>query len=160
MPIFITLIIEIIAFALFIYFFKKVLWGPLMGVMDERATRISDGLAAGERGRKELEEATSNAEDVLKKAREQAHEILANAQRQANDNLERSRDDARAQGERIVAAARQEVEQSVAHAKDELRRQVGQLAVVGAEQILKREVDAKAHNDLIDDLVAGMRETA
>lgn len=156
MAIGITLLVEIITFILFIYFIKKLLWGPLMGVMEDRKKRIADGLSAGERGRRELDEATEKVEALLKDAREQAHEILANAQRQANENIERSRGEAREQGERIVEAARAEVDQSVHHAKEELRREVGKLAISGAEQILKREVDAKAHNDLIEDLVAGI----
>lgn len=153
----ITLLVQIVNFALFIYFFKKVLWGPLMGIMNERKKRISDGLAAAEKGVRELNEANDKSDNLLKEAREQSHEILANAQRQANDNIERSRDEARAQGERIVESAQEEVRQSVSQAKDELRQEVGKLAVAGAERILKREVDAKAHNDIIDDLVAGIK---
>lgn len=150
----ITLLIQVVSFGLFIYFFKKVLWTPLMNVMEDRKTRISEGLAAAERGSRKLNEATERAENTLKEAQQQAHEVLSNAQRQANETIERSRDEARVEGERIVDAARQEVDQMVAHAKAELQREVGKLAVAGAEQILKREVDAKAHNDLIDDLVA------
>lgn len=153
----ITLLVQIVNFALFIYFFKKVLWGPLTGVMDARKQRISDGLAAAEKGILELNESNEKSEKLLKEARVQSQEILANAQRQANENVERSRDEARAEGERIAEAAQEEVRQSVAHAKEELRREVGKLAVAGAEKILKREVDAKAHNDIIDDLVAGIR---
>lgn len=150
----ITLLVEIVNFALFIYFFKKVLWGPLMGIMEDRKKRISEGLAAADRGVRELNEATDKAENMLKEAREQAQEILSNAQRQANENVDRSRQEARAEGERIVEAAREEVEHLVAHAKADLRREVGTLAVAGAEQILKREIDTKAHNDIIDGLVA------
>ena len=103
------------------------------------------------------EGATAKAEEMVGKAREQSQEILSNAQRQANETLDRARDEARAEGDRIVAAAREEVDQAVASAKEDLRREVGELAVVGAERILKREIDAKAHNDIIDDLVTEIR---
>lgn len=157
MPIFITLLVEIAAFILFIYFFKKVLWGPLMNVMEQRRTKISEGLAAADRGVRELEEATEKAEGMIKDARSQANEILSNAQRQHDDTVEQAREDARAEGERIVSAAREEVDQAVAKARSELQREVGRLAVSGAERILKREIDAQAHNDIIDDLVAEVR---
>lgn len=152
-----TLLGQMIVFGIFVWFTMKFIWPPLMDAMRERQKRISDGLAAAERGARELEEATDKADATLKEAREQAQEVLANAQKQANENVERSRDEARAEGERLKQAARDEIDQAVAHAKDELRREVGSLAVVGAERILKREIDAKAHNDIIDDLVAGIK---
>lgn len=153
MPIFITLIVEIIAFLLFIYFFKKVLWVPLMNVMEERRTKISEGLAAADRGVRELNEAEEKGNTLVKDARQQANEILANAQRQANDSIEQARADARTEGERIVTAAREEVDQAVAQARAQLQQEVGRLAISGAERILKREIDAQAHNDIIDELV-------
>ncbi|MEQ8797792.1 MAG: F0F1 ATP synthase subunit B [Salinisphaeraceae bacterium] len=152
-----TLLGQMIVFGIFVWFTMKYIWPPLMDAMRERQKRISDGLAAAERGARELEEATDKAEATLKEAREQAQEVLSNAQKQANENVERSRDEARAEGERLKQAARDEIDQAVAHAKEELRREVGSLAVVGAERILKREIDAKAHNDIIDDLVAGIK---
>ena len=152
-----TLLIEVLSFAAFIYFFGKVLWAPLMKVMDDRRKRISEGLAAAERGKKELDEAVAKAEARMAEAREQAHELLSNAQRQANETVDRARSEARVEGDRIITAAREEVDQAVVSAKAELRREVGALAVTGAERILKREIDAKAHNDIIDDLVAGIR---
>ncbi len=157
MNIFWTLVIEMISFGLFIYFFGKVLWKPLMQAMEARRRRISEGLAAAERGQRELEDSVNKAEERMAEARSEAHELLANAQRQANETLERARADARSEGERIVSAAREEVDQTVAQAKDQLRREVGELAVDGAERILKREIDTKAHNDIIDDLVAEIR---
>ena len=152
-----TLLAQMIVFAVFVWFTMKFVWPPIMQAMRDRQKRISEGLAAAERGVRELNEATAKAEDMVAKARTQAQEILTNAQRQADDTLERAREDARAEGERIVTAAREEVDQAVASAKEDLRREVGSLAVVGAERILKREIDAKAHNDIIDDLVAEIR---
>lgn len=152
-----TLLAQMIVFAIVVWFTMKFIWPPVIGAMRDRQKRISEGLAAAERGARELNEATAKAEEMVGKAREQAQEILTNAQRQADDNLERAREDARAEGERIVTAAREEIDQAVASAKGDLRREVGELAVVGAERILKREIDAKAHNDIIDDLVAEIR---
>jgi len=152
-----TLLAQMIVFAIVVWFTMKFIWPPVIRAMRDRQTRISEGLAAAERGTRELNKATAKAEEMVGKAREQAQEVLTNAQRQADDNLNRAREDARAEGERIVTAAREEIDQAVASAKEELRSEVGALAVVGAERILKREIDAKAHNDIIDDLVAEIR---
>jgi len=152
-----TLLAQMIVFAIFVWFTMKFVWPPIMTAMRERQKRISEGLAAAERGVRELNEATSKAEAMVGKAREQSQEILSNAQRQASDTLDRARDEARVEGDRIVTAAREEIDQAVLSAKSELRREVGALAVAGAERILKREIDAKAHNDIIDDLVAEIR---
>lgn len=152
-----TLLGQMIVFGIFVWFTMKYVWPPLMTAMRERQKRISEGLAAAERGARELNEATEKAENTIREAREQAQEILSNAQKQANETIERSREEARAEGERQKESAREEIDQAVSHAKDELRREVGRLAVVGAERILKREIDAEAHNDIIDDLVGQIR---
>lgn len=152
-----TLIAQMIVFLILIWFTMKFIWPPVMQAMRDRQKRISEGLAAAERGVRELNEATEKAEAMIGKTREQSREILSNAQRQADEILDRARDEARAEGDRIITAAREEVDQAVLSAKEELRREVGTLAVVGAERILKREIDAKAHNDIIDDLVAEIR---
>jgi len=152
-----TLLTQFIVFAFLVWFTMKFIWPPVNKAMRERQKRISDGLAAADRGERELEEATEKAEGLIKDARSQANEILSNAQRQSSDTVEQAREEARAEGERIVAAAREEVDQAVAQARAELRDEVGQLAVAGAERILKREIDTEAHNDIIDDLVAEIR---
>lgn len=152
-----SLIVQILVFLGLVVFTKKYVWGPVVRVMDERKQKVSEGLAAAERGKKELDEAVSKAEERMAEAREQAQELLSNAQRQANETIDRARSEARSESDRILSAAREEVEQAVASAKSELRREVGTLAVTGAERILKREIDAKAHNDIIDDLVSGIR---
>lgn len=152
-----TLLGQMIVFGIFVWFTMKYIWPPLTTAMRERQKRIEGGLAAAERGKRELSEAKDKADKLLKEARDQSQEILSNAQRQANENIDRSREEARSEGERIVAAARDEVKQSVSNAKEELRREVGHLAVAGAERILRREINAEAHNDIIDDLVAEIR---
>ncbi len=152
-----TLLGQMIVFGVLIWVTMKFIWPPIVAAMADRQKRIADGLAAAEKGARELNEATAKAEAMLKETREQALEILNNANKQANDTIERSREEARTEGERLVEAARDEIKQSVSHAKDELRKEVGKLAVVGAEQILKREIDADAHNDIIDNLIAEIR---
>lgn len=148
----ITLLVEIVSFALFIYAFKKLLWKPLMGVMETRQTRIADGLAAAERGTKALEQASVKSEDVLKEARAQAQDILGAANKQAGQMLDQARETAKTEGERIVTQAKAEIQREIASARETLRRDVGRLAVQGATQILKREIDAKAHADVLDAL--------
>jgi F-type H+-transporting ATPase subunit b len=136
-----TLIAQALVFALFIWFTKKFVWTYLMQKVDERQKAIADGLAAAEKGNRALEEASARRDEELKAARAQAQEILANANKQA-------------EAERIVAAARGDVDRQIAHAREDLRRKVGDLAVLGAAQILKREVDARAHADVLKDLAA------
>lgn len=154
MSIGITLLVEIISFALFIYAFKKLLWKPLMGVMDARQARIAEGLAASERGVEALNEASAKSEEALREARGQAQEILSAANKQASQVVEQARDTARSEGERIVAQARAEVEREVQAAREALRQDVGRLAIQGASRILKREIDAQRHAEVLDSLAA------
>lgn len=152
-----TLLAQVIIFALLVWLTMKFIWPPVSKALRERQKRISEGLAAADRGVRELNEATAKAEGLIKDARAQANEILANAQRQSTDAVEQARDEARAEGERLVTAAREEINQAVTQARAELQREVGRLAVSGAERILKREIDAEAHNDIIEELVAEVR---
>ncbi|MDO9371340.1 MAG: F0F1 ATP synthase subunit B [Gammaproteobacteria bacterium] len=149
-----TLFGQIVAFILLIWFVNRLLWGPLTAMMKEREKRIADGLAAGEKGRHDLELAEKHAKEVLHKMKTQSAEILAQAERRANEIVEESKGNARVEGERIIVAAKAEIEQEVNRAKAELRTQVAAIAVSGAEKILGREIDAKAHSDLLKHLVA------
>ncbi|MEJ2509883.1 MAG: F0F1 ATP synthase subunit B [Gammaproteobacteria bacterium] len=151
-----TLIGQIIVFALLIWFINRFLWGPLTGVMEARKKRIADGLAAAERGKHEQELAEQRAAEVLHEAKGRASEIINQAQKRANEIVEEAKDNARAEAERLVAAANAEIEQETNRAREELRGQVVELAVAGASKVLKREVDAKAHDELLKDLVAQM----
>ncbi|HWU69308.1 MAG TPA: F0F1 ATP synthase subunit B [Stenotrophobium sp.] len=152
----ITLIVEIINFALFVYFFKKVLWGPLMGVMQARQAHIAEGLAAAEQGTKALEDAAAKSDDALKQARGQAQDILAAANKQAVQMVEQARQTARSEAERIAALARDEVQREAMQAREQLRKQVGELAVIGASKILKREINPATHADVLKDLAASI----
>ncbi|TAM12334.1 MAG: F0F1 ATP synthase subunit B [Nevskiaceae bacterium] len=154
MSIGLTLLVEIITFALFVYAFKKLLWKPLMGVMDARQARIAEGLAASDRGMEALQKAEAKSDDALREARDQARDILAAANQQAVQLVEQARETARTEGDRIVERAKAEVDREVQAARESLRRDVGRLAVQGAERILKREIDSKAHAQMLDQLAA------
>lgn len=154
MNITVTLFGQIAAFVLLIWFVNKVLWGPLSNMLAERQKRIADGLAAAEKGKHELELSEKRAKDVLHEAREQASEILAQSEKRANEIVEEAKQDARTEGGRIISAAQNEIEQEVNRAKEQLRGQVAGLAAAGAGKILEREIDRKAHDDLLKDLVS------
>lgn len=149
-----TLIIQMITFALFVWFTMRFVWKPLTGIMEERNKRIADGLAAAERGQHEQELAEQRAKETLHEAKDRASEIVNQAQKRANEMVEEAKTEARTEGDRLLAAAKAEIEQEVNRAREELRAQVAVLAVQGAERVLKREVDAKAHNQMLDELTS------
>jgi F-type H+-transporting ATPase subunit b len=149
-----TLIGQAIAFAIFIVFCMKYVWPPIMQALEERTKKIADGLAAAERGRHEQELAEKRAQQVIHEAKEQANEIISLAQRRSNEIVDESKDTARIEGERILTTAQAEIEQEANRAKDELRGQVGSIALAGAAKILNREIDDKAHTDLLEELVS------
>ena len=125
-----------------------------MTVLEERNKRISDGLAAAQQGQKDLEEAQSKVADSLNDAKSQAQEIINQAQKRANEIVDEAKDSAREEADKIKAAASADIDQQITAAREELRKEVSTIALAGAEQILKREVDAKAHAEVLDELVA------
>lgn len=147
-----TLIAQALTFAAFIWFTVTFVWPPLLRVMEERQTRIADGLAAAERGARSLEEARSRIDAMVEEARAQARGILDQAQTRANSIIEEARASAERERDRILQAARAEVDQQINKARDELRGQVAAIAVAGAEKILAREIDAGTHQDLLNRL--------
>jgi len=149
-----TLLGQAIWFAVFIFITMKYVWPPMKRAMDQRQKQIADGLAAAERGRQDLEIAAKRADEVMREARSQAQEILAQAEKRAAQVVDEAKGQARAEGDRIVAAAKSEIDQEVFRAKEALRTQVATLAVKGAEKILRREVDAKVHADLLNAVAA------
>jgi len=149
-----TLIGQILAFVLLIWFVNRVLWGPMSRMMEDRQKRIADGLAAGEKGKHELEQAEKRAKEVLHEAKEKASEIIAQAEKRASEIVEEAKDDARTESARLITAANSEIEQETNRARETLRAQVSTLAVAGAGKILKKEIDAKAHESLLNDVVA------
>jgi len=147
-----TLIAQALAFALFIWLTAKFIWPVLMRKIEERQKQIADGLAAGERGKQELEAAGKRAGEELAKARERVGEIIGSAEKRDAQMLDEAKAAARAEADRILAAARADIDQQVARAKETLREQVAVLAVAGAEKILRREVNAQTHADLLGQL--------
>ena len=147
-----TLITQAVAFALFIWFTVRFIWPPLLRAIETRQRQIADGLAEAERGRSSLADAQKQTEKMIKEARERAHDIVAQAEKQAAQKVEESKGAAKTEGERQFAAAKAQIEQEVQSAKAQLREQVAALAISGAEKILRREVDAKAHSDMLNQL--------
>ena len=149
-----TLIGQMITFAVFVWFCMKYIWPPLMAALDERNARISEGLAAAQRGQQDLEEAQAKVGESLGEAKQQAQEIINQAQKRANEIVDEAKDAARGEADKIKAAATADIDQQINSAREHLRKEVSAIALAGAEQILKREVDAKVHAAVLDELVA------
>ena len=149
-----TLIGQTIAMIVFVWFCMKFIWPPLMNAIEERQTQIADGLAAAERGQQSLEKAKAEADKIIGDARKQATSILDQAHARANEIVAEGKADGVKERERQLAAARSEVEQEVNRAREELRGQVSAIAVASAEKILQREIDPKAHDDILSQLAS------
>jgi F-type H+-transporting ATPase subunit b len=147
-----TLIMQAVAFGLFIWFCAKFIWPPLMRAIETRQKQIADGLAAGEEGRRELANAQKRDSEMLAEAKARSAEIVAIGEKYKADAIEQAKVDARAEADRIIAAAKAEIDQEVQRAKEQLRDSVADLAVAGATQILKRDVDRKVHEQLLAQL--------
>ena len=144
-----TLVMQAVAFAAFIWFTSKFVWPHLMRAIDARQKQIADGLAAGEQGRQNLASAEKRIADLLADAKSRSSEIIAQGEKLKSETIDAAKVDAKAEAGRILAGAKAEIEQEVVRAKEMLRNQVADLAVAGASKILKREVDAKAHAELL-----------
>jgi F-type H+-transporting ATPase subunit b len=147
-----TILGQLIAFAIFVWFCMKYVWPPLTSAMAEREKKIADGLDAANRAARDLELAQAKAADQLRDSKEKAAEIIEQANKRANQIVDEAKEQARTEGERLVAAARAEVEQEANRAKEALRAQVSELAVAGAAKILAKSVDASAHDELLNQL--------
>jgi F-type H+-transporting ATPase subunit b len=144
-----TLFVQAIVFAILVWFTMKFVWPPIATALDERANKIADGLAAADRARAELSSANKRVEDELVKSRTETAARLADAERRALAIVEEAKGRATEEGAKIVATAKAEAEQQTVKAREALREQVAALAVKGAEQILRREVNASVHADLL-----------
>ncbi len=149
-----TLLGQTIMFAMFVWFCMKFVWPPIMAALEARKKQIADGLAAGERGKHDLELAAKRSAEVIREAKEKAAEIIANAEKRGTEIVEDEKTKAKLEADRLVAGAKAEIDQEVFRAKEQLRTQVSAVALAGAGKILGREIDAKAHNDLLEKLVA------
>lgn len=147
-----TILGQLIAFAIFVWFCMKFVWPPLTSAMQEREKKIADGLDAANRAARDLEVAQEEAAAQLRASKEQAAEILEQANKRANQLIDEAKEKAREEGERLLAAAQAEVEQEANRAKEALRKQVSELAIAGAAKILGKSVDATAHSELLDQL--------
>ncbi|MCH9048583.1 MAG: F0F1 ATP synthase subunit B [Proteobacteria bacterium] len=151
-----TLIGQIISFAVFAWFCTKFIWPVIIKVLDDRQAKIADGLAAAEKGQHELELAEKRATEILREGKEKSKEFIDQAQKRHDEIVDGAKDDAREEGQRILTAARAEIEQDRQEAKEALRAEVSALAIAGAEQILMREVDKNAHNEVLDKISASL----
>ena len=147
-----TLIAQAVTFALFIWFTVEFVWPPLLRAIETRQKTIADGLAAAEQGKRSLEESSKQADASIAQARSRAAEVITQAEKRAAQMIEEARNAAKEEGNREKAAAKAEIEQQVTRAREQLRDHVASLAVAGAEKILRREVDQKAHADLLDSI--------
>ena len=145
-----TVIAQAVAFALFIRFTVKFVWPPMLRAIEARQKQVADGLAAAEQGKKALESSSKQAEQAIQAARVRAAEIIGQAEKRDAQMVEAAKAAAKEEGDREKAGARAEIEQQAQRAREQLRDQVAALAVAGAEKILRREVDAKAHADMLD----------
>jgi len=147
-----TLFAQAVTFTAFIWFTVKFVWPFMLRAIETRQKTIADGLAAAEQGRKSLETSTRQADEEIKRARDRAAEIISQAEKRAAQMIDEAKGAAKEEGNREKAAAKAEIEQEVSRAREQLRDHVAALAVAGAEKILRREVDAKAHAELLDSI--------
>ena len=152
MSITVTLIVQGLAFLAVAWLVMRFGWPEIMAAIEARQKQIADGLAAADKGQKELGEATSRAETIVREARERAKLVEDKAASRANEAVEAAKRTAQAEGARIVIAAREEVATETGRAREQLRKDFGTMVVSGASRLLEREVDAKAHTQLIDKL--------
>jgi F-type H+-transporting ATPase subunit b len=147
-----TLIAQAITFTVFIWVTVKFIWPYMLRAIETRQKTIADGLAAAEEGKRSLEVSSKRADEEIRKARERATDVLAQAEKRAAQIIEEAKNAAREEGNREKAAAKAEIAQQLTRAREQLREHVASLAVAGAEKILRREVDHKAHAELLDSI--------
>ena len=148
-----TLILQSIAMMVFVWFCMKIIWPPILEALDERRAKIADGLAASDRAEKALAEANQEVKEQIKAARDKAGEIVEQANQRHGQILDQAKDDAVDERKRQVAAGEAEITQSANQAREELRATVASLAVLGARQILEKEIDEDTHRELLDKLI-------
>jgi len=147
-----TLIGQALGFLILVWFTWMFIWPPLLKAIDERQKKIADGLAAANRGQKDLDEAKTQALEIVREARAKAAQIVDQANSRGNQLVEEARGTAIAEGDRLIAAARGEIATESTRVRGELRGEVARLAVAGASQLLKREINPAAHQALLDEL--------
>ena len=151
-----TILGQAISFGIFVWFCMRYVWPPLIKVLEERAETIADGLAAAERGAKELEDAKGKVELLLSEGREKALEFVNQAQRRAEEIVEAAKSEALLEADKIKSAAQTEMDQERNRAREELRQEVADLVIMGTEKILAREVDEKSHREILKQISSDM----
>lgn len=144
-----TLFAQLVVFFILAWFTMQFVWPPIVKALDERAKKIADGLAAAERGKQDLELATKRSTEALREGKEKAAELIANAEKRGAQLIEEAKAAAKVEAERIVTGAKAEIEQEAVRAKEQIREQVAALVINGAEKILRREINAQAHSDIL-----------
>ena len=147
-----TLFGQAIWFAVFIWITMKYVWPPLQKAMQDRQKQIAEGLAAAERGKHDLELAARRSAEVIRDGKEKSNDLVGQAEKRAQQIVEEAKETAKGEAARIVAGAKADIDQEVMRAKEHLRERVAELAVAGATKILRREVDAKSHGELLGQL--------
>ena len=147
-----TLVGQLLAFILFVWFCMKYVWPPMIKILEEREKEIADGLNAASEGRRELEEANARKEEILGEAKKEAADLVGQANQRANQLVEEAKISAQEEAEKIKVSAQNDIEQSAKRAREELRSEVATLAIAGAEKILNSEIDEKKNSELIDEL--------
>ena len=159
MDINITLLGQMITFGIFVWFTMRFVWPPIMQALTERQKQIADGLAAGERGKHELELAQQKAATLLREAKDQATELLAQADKRAAAMRDEAKVQAREEGERLIQLAKVEITQQQQQAKEALRQEVAALALFSAEKVLGQQIDEQLHNNLVSNMLSEMSES-
>lgn len=147
-----TLFVQTLVFLILGWVTMKFIWPPLIGAIENRQRKIAEGLAAAEKGEKSLAEAHAAANDIVKEARVQATKIIDQANRRSNELVEEARGTALAEGQRLISEAREEVALEASRARQQLSKEVAALAVAGASRLLAREIDAKTHADILEQI--------
>ena len=147
-----TLVVQTLVFIVLIWITMKFVWPMILTPMQERESRIASGLAAAEKGQQELAQANTKSEAIIREARERAMQIIDQAQHRANDLVEQAKGTATQEGQRLIASAQQQITLEATRARESLRKEVAQIAVSAASKMLEREIDPKAHADLIGKL--------
>ena len=152
MDIAVTLIIQGIAFFVVVLVVMKFLWPPFIAIIEERNKKIAEGLAAGSRAQKDLDEAKVKSQEIIREARDKASQIVDQASKRGNEIIEEAKQSAIAEGQRLKTQAQEEIQLETARAREALRKQVASLAVQGASHLLEREIDPRTHAQLLDKL--------
>jgi F-type H+-transporting ATPase subunit b len=151
-----TLLGQAISLAIFVIICMKYIWPHIVNGLKTRETRIADGLAAAEKGQKKLEDAGHRYNEMVDEGKQKAVTIISHAQKRGDEIIEESKQSAREEGNRILESAKSDIEQDKERAREELKKQVAALALIGAEQILMREIDQKVHNEVLNKIITDL----